>query len=75
MQSEYVKVVCMLLEKAPVNEMPECFSLLVAQLDKIANQAKKKATQTNDSLTRTHLQGLARVIDVWTSGDKNALLK
>lgn len=75
MQTGYMNIVFKLLTAAPLETMPEYSSLLVAQMDKIAVQAKKKAVATQDALTKNHLSGLARMIEMWTKGEKDALLK
>lgn len=74
-QSEYVNAVIKVLSARTIESMPAVSAMLVAQLDKIAVEAKRRAATAADSLTRNHLLGLSCMIEQWTKGEKASLLK
>ena len=74
-QTTYLTMMFQFLDKAPLEKHPEHIAIFVAQLDKISAQAKKKLASAGDDLTKNHLSGIVRMIDMWLKGEKDALLK
>ena len=74
-QTTYFTMIFQFLDKAPLEKHPEHIAIFVAQLDKISAQAKKKLASAGDDLTKNHLSGIVRMIDMWLKGEKDALLK
>ena len=69
-QSEYVKVVLTTLGLKSTETTPAVLTLLTAQLDRIEKECKRRAAIEKDSLSKSHLQGLAYMIEKWTKGEK-----
>ena len=61
-------VICTIVESGPMEVVPELLSLYATQMDRIAKEAKKKMTRTNDFMTKNHLQGIIRRIEVCQNG-------
>ena len=74
-QTTYLTTMFQFLDKASLEKHPEHIAIFVAQLDKISAQAKKKLASAGDDLTKNHLSGIVRMIDMWLKGEKDALLK
>ena len=67
-QNNYLFVICTIVESGPMEVVPELLSLYATQMDRIAKEAKKKMTRTNDFMTKNHLQGIIRRIEVCQNG-------
>ena len=74
-QNEYVNAVIKALNPIATEKMPALSAILVAQLDKIAAEAKRRAATAGDSLSRNHYTGLSYMIEQWTKGEKASLVK
>ena len=67
-QNNYLFVICTIVESGPMEVVPELLYLYATQMDRIAKEAKKKMTRTNDFMTKNHLQGIIRRIEVCQNG-------
>lgn len=75
-QTEYVKALMNFTKNSTglkLDEMPEMAGLIINQLDRIAREARRVAS--TDSLTKSHREGLASIIEAWIAGDKKMVLE
>ena len=72
MQNAYLFVASVVVEDGPMDVMPEMGVMYVAQFEKIAARAKRRAAVVTDPLTKTHLLGVARKIEEILSGENYA---
>lgn len=71
-QNAYLFVALVIVEDGPIDVAPEMTDMYAVQLEKIGTQAKKRAAVTTDSITKTHLSGIARKIEEILSGENYA---
>ena len=71
-QNAYLFVASVVVEDGPIDVAPEMTDMYAVQLEKIGTQAKKRAAVTTDSITKTHLSGIARKIEEILSGENYA---
>ena len=71
-QNAYLFVASVIVEDGPIDVAPEMTDMYAVQLEKIGTQAKKRAAVTTDSITKTHLSGIARKIEEILSGENYA---
>lgn len=75
-QTEYVKALMNFMTDPTglkLDEVPEMAGLITNQLDRIAREARSVAS--SDSLTKSHREGLASIIEAWIAGDKKMILE
>ena len=64
-QAEYVNAILKVLAAPTIETMPALAAQLTPQLDKISRECRRRAATEKNSLSRSHLQGLAYMIDEW----------
>lgn len=75
-QTEYVKALMNFMTDPTglkLDEVPEMVGLVTEQLERIAREARRVAS--TDSLTKSHREGLASIIEAWIAGDKKMVLE
>ena len=74
-QTEYAKALMAFTQSVDfkVQEIPEMAGLVTAQLERIAQEARRVVS--TDSLTKAHREALASMIEAWIAGDKKMILE